>query len=141
MPLQVGVDVEELLIMGVLRPSADVQTAFGGADAHVHTDIPPDPAYPLVTVKRLGGANAIGGVFWHDRARIQYDVWADSREDAQAGAATVRAVLLASKDHDYSPFGRVTSVEETIAPFNQPDPASVRSRFIGEVIVSVHPLV
>lgn len=138
MALAVAVDVEELLIQGLLRPDFDIQDHFG---TRVYTTVPPNPTYPLLRVQRLGGTLTTSQHMGLDRARVQYDVWADTRKAAWRAADTVRSLLISSQGKSFAPHGWVDGITETLGPFNLSDPDSKRVRYIGEVQILVRPLV
>lgn len=137
MTLQVAVDVEELLIQGMLRPDFDIQDHFG---TRVYVSVPADPVYPLLRIQRLGGTVLDSRMLWLDRARVQWDVWADTRKAAWRAADTVRSLLIASQGKSFPPHGWVDGITEITGPFNLPDPDSNRVRYIGEVLILVRPL-
>lgn len=141
MALQVSVDVEELIIQGLLRLDDEISDVFGLAPTRVYSKVPDEPSYPLCVVSRLGGALVFSHHLWLDRARVQYDVWGDTKKATWRAADKVRSALIAGQGVTYSPHGRVSAVEETIAPHESPDPDSVRVHFVGEMLVTVRPLV
>jgi hypothetical protein len=137
--LQVSVDVEELVIQGMLRPDFDIQDHFG---TRVYVSVPADPVYPLLRIQRVPGRGLLTSRYvWLDAARIQYDVWADTRKAAWRAADTVRSLLIASQGKSFPPHGWVDGITEIIAPWNLGDPDSKRVRYNGEVDILVRPLV
>lgn len=135
--LQVPTDVEEVLIQGLLRPSADIQAVF---DTRISAEVPPDPVYPLARVKRLGGALTTSRFLWLDRARVQIDVWGDTRKATWRAANLVRSVLIAGQCTTYAPLGRIDSIDEIIGPFEGPDSDKRRRHYIAEYEVLVRPI-
>lgn len=138
------VDVEELLIQGLLRVNDDIQTHF---DTRVYTRRPAEPTYPLLQIRRLGGGLTFNHPVWADRARVQYDVWSDllppegegSKKATWRAANAVRVVLMESRGI-YAPHGSITYVTERIAPFELDDPDTRRIHLLGEIALDVHPI-
>jgi uncharacterized protein DUF3168 len=138
--LQVSVDVEELLVQSLLRLDPEIAEIFG-TPVRVYSRVPPEPDYPLAVVRRFGGALAFSHHLWLDRARIQCDVWGETKKATWRAADKVRSAIVAGQGVTYYPHGRISAVEETIAPHESPDPDSTRVHFVGEVLVTVRPLV
>lgn len=138
MALMVAVDVEELVIQGMLRPDFDIQDHFG---TRVYVTVPPEPTYPLLRIQRVGGTLTTSQYVRLDRATVQYDVWADTRKAAWRATDTVRSLLIASQGKAFPPHGWVDGITELIGPFYLGDPDSNRVRYTGEVQILVRPLV
>lgn len=134
---QALVDIEELVVQGLLRTHPDVVEAV---DTRVYTKVPSDPTFPLVRVRRLGGALVVSHHAWLDAPRIQYDVWGDTKKATWRIADTVRRALIDGQGQAYSPMGWIDGVTETIAPHEVDDPGSDRVHFVGEMRLISRPL-
>lgn len=138
MPLQVSVNVEELLVQGLFRTSTEIQDVLG---TRIYTLVPAsNPTYPLAIVRRLGGSLVMNHHLWLDRARVQYDVWGDTKAATWRCADRMRSLFIAGQGTNYPPLGRIDGVTETIAPYYQHDPDSERFHYVGQMLVTVRPL-
>jgi hypothetical protein len=90
---------------------------------NVVTRLPEDPTFPLLRIQRIGGRQAVAVPMWLDGARIQVDVWADTKKQARDAAATAEAVLMDAPNHAYD-LGVITAVEELIGLRFAEDPDS-----------------
>lgn len=131
MALRLLVDAE-LLAVRYLRAVPEVAAVVS---ARVYTEIPPEPTYPLVRLTRIGGIPAIRRHL--DVARLQVDVWANSKFAARGLAATVQAAL-----HDMvgaHTEGVVTRVEDDLGLTWAPDPETDVARYTAGYAVFLHP--
>lgn len=137
--LHIPVDVTDLLIQHVLKPATELTDLLGG-QMRVYSRRPPNPTYPLVTVRRIIGTQQIGDVLWLDAALMQVDAWATTEAAAYRIAATAEAVLYADGPGEH-PLGVITRVQEEggIAQLDDPDTSLRHAMF--SVRVYVHPLV
>lgn len=131
------VDVEELLIQGMLRLNADVIAQVG---TRVYTVIPAEPTYPLVQVRRMGGQLVFSHHAWMDRCRIQWDAFGDTKKATWRVADAIRRAFIDGQATTYAPMGRVDAVTETIGPRGIDDKESDRVHVVGEMLVYTRPL-
>lgn len=124
----------EKLIISELNMDTEVLAAVAG---EVHGRIPSDPEFPLAVVMRVGGLSDRHP--WVDRARIQFDVWAEKgqRTVAFEAARTIHAALhaLGGVYDD----GVVTAVQDESVLQYIEDPDTNRPRYSSVVVVTVHP--
>ncbi len=102
--------------------------------AAIHTKIPPDPALPIVRVLRVGGAPVIRQHL--DVARLQIDVWADSKQAAHDLARLTQAAL-----HEMVGVhteGVVTAVDDGVFRW-APDTDMGWAGYSFDVLVYLHP--
>lgn len=98
----------ELAVIQYLRSRSEVTTLVP-AD-RITTALPPNPVYPVVLVKRIGGiANAWQRI---DEPALQVEVVGGSRYQCQALARTVRACILAIYNDTVSEAVLVSASEE-----------------------------
>ena len=105
----------------------------------VGSKIPSNPTYPLLVIRRLGGAQLVANHL--DRARLQIDAWGSSADDkggARLLAVTVQALFLQRMVRQHT-LGVVTKVEELVGPNWQPDPTTSRARYVLEYAIESHP--
>jgi hypothetical protein len=125
-------DVELLAVTAVrLNP------AWQALDAGVFTEIPASPAYPLITIIRIGGAPVIRG--WHDRARLQLDAYAEDKHTARLVAATAQAALHAAEATSIPDHGVIGAVSTVTGPRWLPDPTTRQARYVLDMTVDAHP--
>lgn len=110
--------------------------------ARVYSSIPSNPTFPLMTVKRIGGIPADRVRL--DRARLQIDVWGNSKSEARDLADAARVVLHAMENKTYRVSAGavvdavVTGVEDELGLSWQPDPVTDKDRYILGVALYVH---
>jgi hypothetical protein len=140
MPAQLLADAEAL-VSAFLRAHPDV-VALGG---HVGGRLPPVPPWPCLILHRVGG---VAGWPSHlDRARIQFESWADDRDQAHHGVAVLRAVLQqlpgvrTYTSLDAPAVATVTAVVEDGGPLWSPDRivTPARPRYLFTAVVFTHP--
>jgi len=127
-------DAEELAT-AYLRGVSDVTTAAVGG---IHTEVPKNPTWPLLVVRRIGGRPRDRR--WVDAPRLQIDAWADVGEKKAAHdlAAIARAALQDMAGiYDQ---GIVTGVDDDLALTWQPDPVTSRARYLFGIVAYTHPL-
>lgn len=122
----------ELLVATALRADGDVADLVG---SRVYTEVPPNPTYPLVRVLRVSGERLTPRHV--DIARIQVDVWANTKREGWV----VLDVALASADqlpgvHDE---GIVTAALPAAGPTWAPDPDTDQPRWTADVLIYSHP--
>lgn len=136
MTLQLLPDIEAISINWLLA-HPDV-----GVD-RIYTEIPEGPTYPFVTVLRIAGRPR-PQPRWLDQAQLQVAAWGDdgelSREATRDLCETCIAALHEMKN-EVTTLGVVTAVEDIIGPRSLPDPETSFPRFMGEVLITAHPLV
>ena len=128
----------ELAVIQYLKARTEVTSLVPAA--RITTSLPPNPTYPCITVKRVGGTN----VAWQriDSAAFQIDVWhADGkRGECQDAARAVRACLLAIYNDQVAEATLVSASEEVALQW-LPDTVTTPplSRFTGRFQVLLHP--
>jgi hypothetical protein len=137
------VDVEELLVQGLLRQNTGVTDLI---DTRVYTRRPPNPRYPLVTVRRVTGHLVYSHGPWLDRAWIEYQVWSENiktegatKKATERIASAVRVALIEGQSQSYSPLGWIDGIVELQGPREVPDGLGERFRYVGEMSVLVRP--
>ena len=137
MPVRVLPDAEQVVI-DYLLGQADV-TAILGDDDRVHSQVPDEPVYPLVTVRRLGGSPVVREHL--DVALLQIDCYADTKPVARDVAATILAALYDASRVSH-PLAVVCDVVETRGLTWLPDTIvpSPRPRYSFDVEVKLHPI-
>jgi len=109
---------------------ADANVAGG----RVYSSVPARPTYPLVQVQRLGGLPAVERRL--DRARIQIDVWGNSKSEAFDIAETARLVAHEAEATAFGEWhGFITAVEDELGMTFLPDPETNRDRYVFAVAV------
>lgn len=131
MTLRLLVDAE-LLAVNYLRATAEVAAIAG---SRIYTEIPPTPTYPLVRVTRIGGVPTIRQHL--DVARLQIDVWGQTKFQARTLAATVQAAMWAAVGSHAE--GVVANVEDDLGLSWSPDPDTDQPRYVFGVAVTIHP--
>lgn len=133
-PISVLPDAE-LAVLQYLRAQSIV-TDLVPAE-RITTALPKEPAYPYVTVKRIGGR----AVQWQrvDSAALQVDVWGGSRYECQEVIRTIRATLLAIYG-DKVDEANLVSASEEVGPQWLPDTVMVPPlpRFTARFQVLLH---
>lgn len=104
--------------------------AIAGVGSRVYSSVPKEPAFPLIVVRRIGGAPAVRE--YMDAANLQVDVWGDSKSGARDAAARARVVLLELEGTSVSsPVAAwVSAVEDSLGLTWQPDPETGRDRYL-----------
>lgn len=128
---------DELALIQYLRSVTEVTSLVPGA--HITTELPSSPVYPVVLVQRAGGV-AVNprGV---DDAALHVDVIADAgqRRACKVLAQTVRAAILAIAN-DTTSEGVLSSGAEEIGPQWLPDtiPVPPLPRYTARYRVALH---
>lgn len=101
----------------------------------VYSSIPKAPAYPLVTIARVGGTPAVRQYL--DAARIDVNVWGTSKTDAHDLAAKCRAALMNLEGQTVTtPVSAfVSGVDDAVGLTWLPDAPTSRDRYVFSVIV------
>jgi len=103
----------------------------------VYSGIPKVPTYPLLVVQRLGGVPAERHHL--DRARIQVDAWANSKDEAHDAAAEARVALHELEGTSVtSPDAYITAVVDSLGLSWAPDPITDRDRYLFAVEIFLH---
>lgn len=83
----------------------------------LYPDTAPDqPTYPFATYQQVGGDskwNLEGGTGSHRNARIQFNVWAKSRSQANTLAVQIESTLSVS-ELIAEPFGAFTALHDDV---------------------------
>jgi len=99
---------------------SDLKTLLGTlTDGRFYPDVPPDaPTFPLITYQQIAGRS-----LWltervmpgHKNARVQFNVWAATRVEANAIAAQIEALLCAARVvfPAVEPLGALTALYES----------------------------
>lgn len=86
----------------------------------IATRSPDVPAYPYITMQRIGGASIVANRF--DQARIQFDAWAATEHDASLAVRTLRGALFALEHGGFvSRAGVLTGAVDIAGPQWIPD--------------------
>lgn len=105
----------------------------------IHTDLPADPAWPILQVRRIPGSRPVMAE-WLDQATLQVDAIGERLRDRQATEELAQLAYVTLLEmpgiHD---LGVVTGVlpERGVAPL--PDEIPTRPRFSFDVAVWFHP--
>ena len=101
----------------------------------VHSSIPTDAVFPLITVQRVGVIPVIRQYL--DAANIQVDVWGTSKTDAFNIAARARVLLHEMAGTSFTDPVKVwvSAVEDSLGITWQPDPDTGRDRYLFSVLV------
>jgi hypothetical protein len=104
------------------------------AYASVGPKIPPSATLPLVRVLRVGGTPVIRQHL--DVARIQIDVWADTKQEAHDLARLAQAAVHEMGGvHDE---GVVTAIEDGVFRWN-PDEPTGWAGYTADYLIYLHP--
>lgn len=120
----------ELLTVNWLATVDEIANLY----AHIGTRVPPDPVLPVIRVLRVGGVPAVRQHL--DVARLQVDVWADSKQ-----AAHDLARLAQSAIHELPGThteGVVTGVDDGVFRW-APDDDTGWAGYSFDVLVYLHP--
>ena len=127
----------ERLVTGFLRAQSEVSTIVG---ARVYTEVPGDPTFPLVRVRRLGGFPTLSRPLQVDAPLVQIEGYAATKGAARLLTETCRAVLAERVEgvHDTGVVAGVTFGALIWLPdedFTPPKP-----RYIADATLTVRPL-
>lgn len=103
--------------------------------SRVYSSIPKTPTFPLITIQRTGGTP----VERHrlDQARIQVDVWGESKSQAHDIAQAARVAI--HRMEGSTPTGAVIGgVDDILGLAWSPDPVTHRDRYIFGVSITLH---
>jgi hypothetical protein len=129
MVLRVLPDVE-LLTVTWLADTDEIANLY----AHIGTEIPADPALPIIRILRVGGSTVIRQHL--DAARVQVDVWAASKQAAHDLARLVQAAMHELPGvHDEA---IVTCVEDGVFRW-APDEPTGWAGYTADYLVYAHP--
>jgi len=138
MTLVILPDIEAMVIMWlaehpelelVLRDSEDTNRVYANAREA--------PAYPFVTVTRIGGRPR-PRTHWLDQGHLQILSWAEEDRD-EAFDICAMALAAAHELVGTTEFGVVTAVEDVLGPRPLYDPETSKPRFIAEILVTASP--
>lgn len=106
----------------------------GVCGGRVYSSIPRSPVWPLIVVQRLGGSPSEPRAL--DRARIQADVYGNTKSEARAEADSARLVLHNAEGTIFPlEAGYITGVEDESGLTFLPDPVTNRDRYTFGVLV------
>jgi len=121
----------ELLTVTWLAGIDEIADPYAAA---IGTEIPVAPTLPIIRVLRIGGSPAVRQHL--DVARLQIDVWADSKQEAHDLARLVQAAIHEMGGvHDE---GVVTAVEDGVFHWN-PDDATGWAGYSADYLIYLHP--
>lgn len=103
----------------------------------VSTEIPPGAALPRIRVTLGSGRLPVPG--WLYAPRITVEAWADAKGDAFALLATALHALETDLVTAQVEQGVVTSCDMDSGILWAPDPASETPRYLGSVVITIHP--
>lgn len=135
MAVRVLPNVEGLFI-AFLKADPDVAPMLGG---RVYSSLPADKVWPAARVTRYAGAPVWQVPAELDRAELQLDVWADSKQVAWQVVATARAAT-AERMPGVHALGQVTAVDLgqlAYDPDETYDPAL--PRYVADLTVYARP--
>lgn len=127
----------EVLVTSFLRAQIEVTSIV---NARVYTEVPANPTFPLVRVRRLGGFPALNRPLYVDRPLVQIEGYAATKGAARLLTETCRAVLAerAEGTHATGVVAGVTFGALLWLPdddFTPPKP-----RYICDATLTVRPL-
>jgi hypothetical protein len=104
------------------------------AYAGIFTAIPSNPTLPLIRVLRVGGTAVIRQHL--DVARLQVDVWADTKQEAHDLARLAQAAIHTMGGvHDE---GVVTAIEDGVFAWH-PDEPNGWAGYTADYLIYLHP--
>lgn len=129
-------DIERLMT-SFLRAQSEVSTIVGG---RVYTEVPDNPTFPLVRVRRLGGFPTLSRPLQVDAPLVQIEGYAATKGAARLLTETCRAVLAERVEgvHDTGVVAGVIFGALIWLPdedFTPPKP-----RYIADATLTVRPL-
>jgi hypothetical protein len=110
-----------------------------------YTEIPSEPDWPLLVVRRIGGAPVGNRPLYHDRALLQLDAYGGPKKLALTIAETARAILADDvftgvHEVDGDPIGIVSGVEfGALRWLPDGDYTPAKPRYSFDVGVHTHP--
>lgn len=111
----------------------------GVCGGRAYSSIPRSPTWPLVVVQRLGGSPLVERRL--DQARIQVDVYGNSKSEAREEADLARVALHGVEGTSFpTEMGFITAVEDESGMTFLPDTITGRDRYTFAVLVSAHTL-
>lgn len=111
----------------------------GVCGGRAYSSIPREPTWPLAVVQRVGGTAADERRL--DSARIQVDIYGNSKSEARAEGDKARKALHAAQGTSFpTEMGYITGVEDESGLTWLPDPTTNRDRYNLSVIVHAHTL-
>jgi hypothetical protein len=127
------------------RRFADAEAVVAGwirstvAGSRVYSSVPNTPTYPLVTVARTGGIAAER--HYLDQARIDVNVWGNSKTEAHDLAALCRAAVhnLEGQIVTGQEPAFVSGVDDAVGLTWLPDQVTARDRYVFSVLVYLRP--
>lgn len=109
----------------------------GVCGGRAYSSIPGNPTWPLAVVQRLGGVPPVPRRL--DAARIQVDIYGNTKSEARAAADAARLALHRCEGTTFvSEMGYVTGVEDEMGMTFLPDPVTKRDRYTFAVIMYAH---
>lgn len=119
---------------------AAVSTVLRAAGFRAYSSIPNKPVYPLILVRRYGGAPVTRMRL--DAGDVQLDVYAETKSAARALAVAARAAIWAAEASTVtvsSGNAWVSGVEDVMGLTWMPDPSNVpTNRYVFSVRVFSH---
>lgn len=125
----------EKLVIDYLLAVDDVTDLVG---TNIGPALPEQPAWPWLTVSRVGGTPSLPGYL--DNPRLEFTSWAATKGAARAAAGAARAAMVAiTGSHD---LGVVTGAFETGDGLRwDPDDVANIPRYRFEFDLYIHPAV
>lgn len=103
----------------------------------ISATLPDAPVFPLVTLTRVGGAPSV--LEWVDSGRVQLDAWAATKAGASDLARELIRALADARGRRVPGVGVLTAVSVVLGPLWQPDPDTLRPRYLVDVQAVAHP--
>lgn len=110
--------------------------AGGVCSGRVYSAVPKqNPVWPLAVVQRLGGVPSDRRAI--DSARIQVDIWGDTKSDARLEAESARRALHSSEGDSFGSLGGfMAGVEDDMGLTYMQDELTARARYTFTVILT-----
>lgn len=132
-------DVEALAVAHLLADTGVTDLV----DTRVGTELPQDPTFPRIVVRRVGGAQVVEQYL--ERARLQVDAYAGREVDGGGGKEQAHDVIREAQRalHEARLAAHadavVTDVATEVQPVWSPDPETDRPRYRLQIALTVHP--
>lgn len=126
-------------------PMPDIEAVCGKAVRNANTVLgkrvysskPATPVFPMARIIRAGGRPPVRQKL--DMARIQVDVWAETKDQARDAADAARLAIFALEGTaDVGNKAFVTAVEDELGGAFMPDADTTRDRYFFSLMVFAH---